>query len=256
MRYPLFCYLLLLGIISPRLLQAQYTPPPRDSAEVFGRPQPVLKQYPHRPYDRMQAVKVAFWGPLWGTYAVSYERMLDVNLGLDFQAAYIDHQPNPDSWESPVSNTGGYAAVGVKYILAPDKLQSIHNSKHTLDGLFVMPQLAFSTIRRTEEVYVYPCNGSPGQGGYSGTLETRHYYAALLFGAGYQIVLRNRLLLQTYGAFGYGLHDRQVTHIPVVDIAGGCSWEDTGERGNNYAYSHVALGRAAIRLTFNLGWCF
>jgi hypothetical protein len=206
----------------------------------------------------MQAIKTAFWAPMWGHYSLGYERMLDVNLGIDVQAGFVDDNRSQNDYSDYLTAKGFYLLGGVKYLMGPDKQQKPHLDDHTLDGWFVIAQLAYSRVQRQEEISYYP-SGNYTQAPFSGIVETVDNYGALLLGAGFQKVLRNRLLLQTYATFGYGRHDQQVSSGPTVDTA------VYGPHYNGYsvdtqppmAYSHLNLsGRAALRLTFNLGWCF
>lgn len=249
-----------LGAVAITPGAAQVVPPPRAEEPVRGTPQPTPKRYDHRPYDRMQAIKTAFWAPMWGHYSLGYERMLDVNLGIDMQAGFIDDNRSQSDYSDYLTAKGFYLLGGVKYLMGPDKQKQAHLDDHTMDGWFVIAQLAYSRVQRQEAVSYYP-SGNYNQAPATSMVETIDNYGALLLGAGFQKVLRNRLLLQTYATFGYGRHDQQVASGPTVDTFATSPYSYSGgyvgDTDPPMAYSHLNIsGRAALRLTFNLGWCF
>lgn len=214
-------FLLLLALLPWQLrstVAAQEVPPAGTESAGRGVPQPTPKRYDHRPYDRMQAIKTAFWAPMWGHYSLGYERMLDVNLGIDMQAGFIDDNRSQSDYSDYLTAKGFYLLGGVKYLMGPDKQKQAHLDDHTMDGWFVIAQLAYSRVQRQEEVSYYPL-GNYNQAPATGMVETIDNYGALLLGAGFQKVLRNRLLLQTYATFGYGRHDQQVASGPTVGTA-------------------------------------
>lgn len=245
----LLCYCLL---FLPTLVLAQDKEVPESAASG-----PAPRYYDHRPNDRMQAAKFAFFGPILGQFSLGYERMLNVDLGLDVQVGLVNFDEDPDNTNNSNEGAmyrGGYVALGVKYMLYPDKTQPVFKDKHTMDGLFIMPQLVFSSFDETRHESVYSTN-------YTGpAIEVETVYSrqstALILNLGYQVVFKNRLMLQYYAGMGYSMSDNKLKSMSVLNQGGLPTGYTLDGPQSDYFFSHIHTGRAGIRSCFNVGWLF
>lgn len=151
--------------------------------------------------QRRNAIKIAFFSPLTGVTAFSYERAIKPGRSLEFTLSLIGL-----GFNNPEDAAGIGLKAGYKFIRSPDHYIRGMRYAHILKGGYVKPELSFAryNLRSTNEEVMK---------------------AALMVNLGKQWVFSDVFLVEIYVGAGYGmttsrLEDPEYPHdFVVVDPA-------------------------------------
>ncbi|OIP00473.1 MAG: hypothetical protein AUJ98_07990 [Bacteroidetes bacterium CG2_30_33_31] len=144
--------------------------------------------------DRPNAIKFNYLSPLAGSFQFSYEHSIKPRISLEGNAGIIGLGFNT-SYEHPLGMLGGF---GIKFMAPPDFFLENMKFAHILNGLYVNPNIQFSTFGRDNHVYstTFPVVDQ--------IIRTNSSGIAILISVGRQTVYSNVFLFDYNAGFGYG----------------------------------------------------
>ncbi|MEO6882928.1 MAG: hypothetical protein ABI199_02760 [Bacteroidia bacterium] len=149
-------------------------------------------------YNR--ALKMELFSPLYGDIAFAYEQKVGKNFNAEIKAGFIygDYSNTGASFGNQFKPQGAFFKVGIK-LIPPQSDDQFH-------GFYIKPEFIFSSYSGT---ITYQQNNS----NYTSTtvlssVKNTSLGADLVFG--YQTVINNRILLDSY--FGWGLASTNINY--------------------------------------------
>lgn len=150
--------------------------------------------------QRKNAFKFNFFSPLSGASAFSYERSLKPGGSFEIGFGIVGLGTEQDDAKDA---TGFFGSIGYKFIKDPDFYVKGMRYAHILKGVYLKPELAFTTFSYTD-YYNSWMNGN--QISHYNKISTTK--GAFILNVGKQWIFSDRFLVDWYVGAGYGIKDR------------------------------------------------
>jgi len=154
--------------------------------------------------NKLNAIKLHIFSPLYTYLAVSYERSLKAGRSLEGTLGIIGLGYDPLNF----SPAGVFGKFGYKFIKSPDFYLRGMKYAHLLKGTYFKPEIALSTYSNKESIFNFVTNTS-------NTERQTTFSSALLLNVGKQWVFDNQFAVDFSVGLGYG-----ITTMPKNDFLG------------------------------------